>query len=92
MEYTTSKQKYITLFLRLASLGIMGDQFKASFKPLNTIERCDGPRGFREGPQLVPIMPRDASLRNIVMSFVTFGDFPIDFQLILHLAKTFEKL
>ena len=34
-------------FFQNLSLGIMRDQFRAPFKPLNTIECCDGLRGFR---------------------------------------------
>ena len=40
---------------RLAFLGIMGEQLKASLKPLSSIVCCDGPMGL-------PKMTRDGSL------------------------------
>ena len=48
---------------RLASLGIMEPQLRASLKPLNTIV-CFGVRRVSVGPQFSTIMPRDASLSN----------------------------
>ena len=45
------------LFMRLASLGMMGAQIRAPLKPLNVIECCDGPRDFK----WASMMPRDAN-------------------------------
>ena len=39
---------------RLASLGIMGAQFRVLLKPLNTIECAVMYRGFQGGPQFSP--------------------------------------
>ena len=38
---------------RLASLGMTGDYLRAPLKPLDTIECCDVPRGFRGCPAMM---------------------------------------
>ena len=57
-------EKLHLLSERLAFLGIMGFQLSAPLNPLNMIECCEGPSGFRGALNWLPWLPRNASLSN----------------------------